>query len=313
MNRHQTSGNWRLGLLLAVLTMLLWATLPVALKLALSALDAWSLTWFRFLIAAVISLLWLAYRGGLSVFMKLRRSLWALLLVAAVMLTANYILYLLGLERTTPASAQVFIQLAPMLMALGSLAWFGERYGLVQWVGFVTLVAGLALFFSNQLGAMAGQVDHYLLGGWLVIGAAVGWAVYALIQKQLLRDMGSQAVMLFIYAFATLVLLPTAVPDAILALDGWQWLIVGYCALNTLGAYGCFAEALNHWEASRVSTVLALTPLGTVAVAMLVHAWWPRLIEAERLSLVSWAGALMVVGGSMITSLSGRRRTPAVN
>ena len=49
--RHSVTGRWRLGLSLAVLAMLTWATLPVALTLALVYLDPWTLTWFRFLVA----------------------------------------------------------------------------------------------------------------------------------------------------------------------------------------------------------------------------------------------------------------------
>ena len=51
MALHQASGRWKLGLLLALVTAACWATLPVALKITLGALDPYTLTWFRFVLA----------------------------------------------------------------------------------------------------------------------------------------------------------------------------------------------------------------------------------------------------------------------
>src|SRR6185295_2354036 len=39
---------------------------------------------------------------------------WALLALAALMLTGNYVFYLLGVKYTTPANAQLLIQAAPL-------------------------------------------------------------------------------------------------------------------------------------------------------------------------------------------------------
>ncbi len=305
-----TSGRWRLGLGLAIITMLSWSTLPIALKAALDRLDPWTLTWFRFLAAATVMGPWLARRrttGGLD---PRKASSWALLLVAAVALTANYMLYLMGLDRTSPAVAQVLIQLAPMMMALGAILIFGERYTRAQWAGFAFLVAGLGLFFRDQIRVVASaQSGRLWQGALLIVLAAVAWALYALAQKHLLRTFSSTATMMFIYVFATVALFPLSSPATLGKLDVATWFVVGYCAVNTLIAYGSFSEALNHWEASRVSTVLALTPLGTMAFGGGLAIFFPEAIPPERLDTWSLVGASMVVAGSMATSLAGRRRT----
>ena len=44
------------------------ATLPVALKITLEQVDPYTLTWFRFVLAAGVMLAWLAARGGLRGF-----------------------------------------------------------------------------------------------------------------------------------------------------------------------------------------------------------------------------------------------------
>ena len=76
----------RAALLLALAAAGLWATLPVALKVALEALDPWTLTWFRFLAAALLMTVWLLWRGRLGAFRALSPRAWTLLTVATAML-----------------------------------------------------------------------------------------------------------------------------------------------------------------------------------------------------------------------------------
>lgn len=306
MALHRTSGRWRLGLALALVTAGFWATLPAALKIALDSLDPVTLTWVRFLFAFVVLGAWLALRGQLGRFGGLTTGHWLLMALAAASLIGNYVLYLLGVQFTTPGNAQLLIQAAPLLMTLGGIVVFGERYGRWQWLGMAAIVSGLCLFFADQArGDHAGE--GYLIGSVLVLLGALSWAVYALAQKQLLNRLGSASILLFIYFVASIALLPFATPSALLTLDTLPLLMVLYAAINTLGAYGAFAEALAHWEASRVSAILALTPLLAVASVEVVHRVAPALLDGETIRLMGWSGAIMVVAGSALASLMGKR------
>ena len=84
------------------------------------------------------------------------------------------------------------------------------------------------------------------------------------------------------------------------------WALLGFCAFNTIGAYGAFAEALVHWDASRVSAVIATTPLLCIGAAAVVATVWPQWLEPERLTAMGWFGAALVVAGSAAASLLGR-------
>ena len=307
MALHTISGRWQLGLLLAFATAAFWATLPVTLKIVLRDLDAYTLTWFRFALAALGLGLWLAWRGGFAQFAGLSRRHWAMLAVAALMLIGNYVFYLIGLDYSTPANAQLLIQLAPLLMAVGGIVVFRERFSLGQWLGLGLVAGGLGLFFADQLGR-ASVGASYPLGAAFIVIAAVVWAAYALVQKQLLVRLGSPAILWFIYVSAALLLLPVSSPTRLLALDGTQWIALLYCAFNTLAAYGAFAEALAHWEASRVSVVLALTPLLTLGTVEIAHRLAPAWVNPENIGLLGAGGALLVVCGSIATSLPGQRQ-----
>jgi drug/metabolite transporter (DMT)-like permease len=80
-----------------------------------------------------------------------------------------------------------------------------------------------------------------------------------------------------------------------------------FCGLNTLIAYGAFAEALEHWEASRVSAVLALAPLVTLVSVWAVSWITPTLIAPEHLTVIAVVGAILVVMGSVAISMGKNR------
>lgn len=307
MSLHQTSGRWRLGLALSLVTTFLWGILPIALSVALQALDVYTVTWFRFVLAFGLLGVYLATRKQLPEPEKLRSASLGLLAIATIFLGLNYLLFLQGMVQTSPTNAQVLIQLAPVLMGLGALAVFKERYTLHQWVGLGVLSLGLALFFHEQLKMVIAAPATYLLGNGLLVIASATWAIYALAQKQLLQKLPSSTIMLVIYGGCAILFSPLATPQPLLILTPLQWGMLLFCGLNTLIAYGAFAEALEHWEASRVSAVLALTPIVTLISVWAVSLLVPTLIAPEHLTILGVLGAVLVVAGSSAIALGKNR------
>jgi len=307
MTLHHSSGRRGLGFGLAFTTMALWGMLPIALKGVLPQMDAATITFYRFAVSSILLLGILGARGQLPPLSRLSGRSWLLLGTTTLFLAINYQGYLVALDWTTPADAQVVIQLAPLLLAVGGLAIFRERFSRAQWLGVAVLLCGLALFWSGQLGAAPAGGTRYLRGNAVMLLAAVTWAIYGLSQKQLLRSLGSQQIMVCVYAGCALLFLPLARPVAAAQLDAGGRFLLGFCALNTLVAYGAFSESLAHWEASRVSAVLALTPMATLAFAAAASSLWPRLDSQPPLPAASWAGACLVVAGSVATALGERR------
>ncbi|MDX3774047.1 DMT family transporter [Chromatiaceae bacterium AAb-1] len=304
---HQTTGRSMAGFLLALLTAILWGILPIALKMLLEVMNAETVTAVRFLVAALLVGAWLLLRGNLPVLSLLKhpKILW-LMIIAIMGLLGNYVLYLSGLAYLNAEAAQMLIQLAPFLMMIGGIFIFKEKLLLWQKAGAVILVAGLLLFFNDKLGSLLIQGGQELPGVILVLFASITWAAYALAQKQLLVHYNSKQIMYMIYVVGALFLLPVSdltplVQDNI---SLFYWGLLAFSCLNTVIAYGAFAEALHHWEATKVSAVLAITPLLTIAFASLIAGFAPELLVPQTLNMWSWAGALMVVAGSAITALA---------
>jgi drug/metabolite transporter (DMT)-like permease len=302
---HQITGKSLVGLLLALTTAILWGILPIALKILLDVLTANTITLIRFLAAAVIVGIWLGARGKLpKAALLITPKIAKLMLIAVAGLLSNYIMYLSGLNYLSAETAQVVIQLAPFLMMIGGVFIFKEHLLRWQKAGAVILVAGLLLFFNERLVQLILQAGTETLGVLLVITAAVTWAAYALAQKQLLVHYSSKQIMYLLYVAGTIAFMPVSDFTPLLTMSNLHWLLLIFCCLNTVVAYGAFAEALHHWEASKVSAVLAVTPLFTILFANLVGWLFPAYLSAQQLNLWSWLGAALVVVGSALTALA---------
>jgi len=303
---HATTGRWQLGLALALTTAVFWGLLPIALKVTLAGMDAWTLTWYRFTTAAIALGAFLAWRRRLPIKAPLTRRGWWLYLAALLCLVTNYVGYLVALELTSPAVAQILIQLAPLFLLFGGVLVFRERFAPLQWAGFALLVAGLAVFFHDRVAEVFSLDTRLGLGVAVMLLASLSWAAYALAQKQLLVQLASEQVLFLLYLGAVPLLLPPAALAQVLELDHLQLGMLAFCCANTVIAYGCFAEALEHWEVSRVSAVVTLAPVFTLAGVHAAAALWPMAAPAEALSGWNVLGALLVVVGSMTTALGAR-------
>ena len=313
---HQTSGRWRLGLVLALTTSTLWGILPIPLKGLLNDIDAVTITWYRFAFSVIFVAFLLFKKGQLPRLrgFKQRKAL-ILFIVVILGLSANYILYLRGLDLVTPSAAQIVIQLAPLLLLLGGIFTFKESFSGLQWFGVLLFILGLSMFFNQRIEEMieaaktfSAQSTHgYFWGVVLILLAAITWAAYALAQKQLLLHYSSQQIMLIAYVAASFIFFPSSEILSVSTLSEIQWGLLIFCCLNTLVAYGCFAEALEHWEASSVGAVLTITPLLTLGFAYLTNKIFPNYIQIESINWISLAGAGILVVGSLTAALAKRK------
>lgn len=297
------TGNWRLGLLLAATTATLWGLLPIALKGLLNAVDLYTVTFVRFFFSAALLLPWVLLRRELPAKAQLSRANLRFLAAGAALLCINYIAYQLGLDRITPEAAQITIQTAPLLLLLAGVWLFNEPFSARRWACVALFIVGMGLFFHHRLGELFNSASRYGVGIWIILFAALTWAGYGIFQKKVAGQFSAQFSMLVFCSTGAAVFAVPADFASLAALNGHQWALLLFAGANTLVAYGAFAEALNHLEASRVSAILTLTPLVTVTV---VHLLPLPGVVVEPLTWLSLGGALMVVAGSMGAALLRR-------
>ena len=273
------------------------------MTVVLRVIDPVTLTWFRFLTASVMLGGVLALLRQLPNLRTIGRKGWFVLGLAVLGLSGNFVIYVIALGYASPTINQVVTQLSPILLMLGGIAVFHERFSVIRWAGFALLLVGLPLFFNHRLPELLHFRSGLGLGVLLLVICSVIWAIYGLAQKWMLRKLQSQQILLILYVISTLVLMPAAHPTQIVHVDALQGWLLAFCCANTVVAYGAFAEALKHWEASRVGATLTLTPLFTMATMWVLEHSLPGFVKPEQLNLASVVGALVVVGGSMLCAL----------
>ena len=87
-------------------------------------------------------------------------------------------------------------------------------------------------------------------------------------------------------------------------LNELQLWMLAFGAINTAVAYGCFTQAMHYWDTSRVSAVVAVVPVLTVAIGYLQQAFFPDFATLQPINTLSIIGAVVVVTGSAMTALS---------
>ena len=300
------------GFFLALVAAAMWGMLPVTLKELLLGMDAQTIVWYRFLVAAAILLPWLAWLGRLPAPRQFLGGAGWWLLLAAAGLCSNYYLFSISLNFVNGETAESVIQLTTLFLIFGGVIFYREPFTMAQKLGTALIVAGLALFFNDRLTELVDPENAQTIGVLIVVGSAIGWTIYALLQKKLNSDFSSAQILLAIYLFSSLALLPFINPGSLFGLSKLQFGLLAFACLNTVIAYGCFAEALKLWDASKVSAVLALAPLFTIGSLRFVVLVNPEYAFSDRLGWLSIGGAVLLVIGSAMTAIVPRTRNNEV-
>lgn len=291
-------SNQGKGILYAIITALFWGVLAVALKVAVRRVDAATIVWFRFTLAFVPLLIWSFFRIRSQLRLLVRPPL--LLVIATLALAYNYLGFNLGVKYTSPGNAQLFIQTGQILLAVSGVLFFGERFSPRQLTGFILAVAGLLLFYNQQLGHFSGNETLYNKGIIYILTGAVAWTLYAVLQKKLVVHHSAVSLNLFLFGLPSLLYLPMVNFTQLASLDWVWWLLMAFLGVNTLVAYTTLALSLRHLEAGKASIILILNPIITFLLMALLTALDVDWIDPEKLTLLSVVGAIIVVGGAIM-------------
>jgi drug/metabolite transporter (DMT)-like permease len=296
----------RKGIIYAIFTASLWGFMAIILKIIINELSPVTVVWFRFSSAFLMLGIWtLIFRR--SDFRIFRRPPYQLLL-AALFLALNYTGFIAGIKYVSPSSSQIFIQIAPVSFALSGIIIFREHVSWKHIAGFIGVLVGIGLFYSEQLGEMTAGADHFTRGMLLVLGGGLSWAVFATLQKGLVRKVHPNQLNLFIYGACALGLTPLVKFSSFQGMPAVNWILLFYLGLNTVLAYGSLALAIKLTEATRVSVIITLNPIitfVTMAILTRMNVSW---IEPESFSLVSVLGALTVLAGAILVISAGWKK-----
>lgn len=223
-----------------------------------------------------------------------------LLVLGIIGISANFVLVAMGLHYISPTTTQVLWQLSPFTMILVGVGVFKEAFTCWQKIGLMLLLTGLVMFFNDKFGELF-SLGSYAVGVMMAASGSMIWVCYGVAQKLLSKHFNSQQILLMIYFCSSFVFLPFAEPSQIVHIGNpFLWGCFIYCCLNTLIGYGSFGEALNHWDASKVSIVTTLIPVFTMIFSTIGHHLAPDYFAASDMNIVSYVGAMVVVAGALL-------------
>jgi drug/metabolite transporter (DMT)-like permease len=299
-------NDQRKGILYAMFTASLWGFMAIVLKVITYELSPVTVVWFRFFFAFLSLGTWtlIFRRRDFRIFLRPP----PLLFLAALFLALNYTGFIWGIKYVSPSTSQVFIQIAPVSFALSGIVIFREHVNWKHIVGFILVLAGIGLFYSEQLRDLVSGGEHFTLGMMLVIGGGLAWAAFATSQKALLRNMVPNQLNLFIFGANALALAPLVKYSQLGGMPSTNWYILMYLGLNTVLAYGSLALAIKYTEATRVSVIITLNPIITFITMAILSRMQVSWIEPEAFSLLSILGALSVLGGAITVISAGWKK-----
>ncbi len=293
------------GLLYVAIAGLCWSFVVIALKLSSVSVAPLTVVWFRFTLSFILLSVWFLIKDPAKFKILLHPPL--LLIAGTIALMVNYICIVLGVIYTTPNTTQVFITLGPVFFALSGFIVFKEKINRYQAIGFVVSLSGMALFYERQLNLLMKDTRTFNLGILFTIIAALGWTVYAVIQKKLVKRYDTQQMNLVIYGLPSLVLIPFVHFGTFTNLPNIGWALLLFLGLNTLVSYGFISAGIKYVEANVASIILCLNPIITFASMALINYLDVKNIDQENFSILTLLGAALVITGAILVIRFAKR------
>jgi len=268
------------GLVGAFLATLAWGASGVIAKVL--DMDSLAIVVYRFGLASVVFLVWMAARG-----LRLTAEKMRLAAPAGIALAVDVALFFSAVKETTVANATVIGALQPVLMLGVAQRFLGEQITRAQVLWSLTAVGGVAFLIFGS----SGLPGWSLQGDLLAVGALFAWTAYLFLVKT------SQSDRLSTTDFTAAVAIYTAVlvfPVAIAFGQDLSWPSRNSWLLLVLMAFGSglLAHPLMNWALARIpvsigSAVTLLVPVSATVLA--------ALFADEVISLVQVIGIAVVL------------------
>ena len=197
-------------------------------------------------------------------------------------------------------------------IAIGTVATIGSApvfSGVLEWLvwktrptavwGLATLMAiiGCLLLFMNN-----GKESVHVGGFTLALCAGLSFAFYTNISKKLMAQEEALPAVAMTFSICALFLLPFSIQGGFSWLVNvhnlWTMLFMGIMCTSV--AYFLFLRGLQKISSSTAVTLSLAEPLTAAILGVF--------LIGEHLSIVSWLGVAMLLGGIVVLTLGGRKK-----
>lgn len=278
-----------------ILVQIFFATLPIAAKIALHELSSPAIALVRVTVAALI--FYIIQRILVGERIAGRRDYLRLAYYSVLGVSLNQLLYITGLQMTTATAAQMLIAGGPAVTLLVALLRGRERATPAKWLAISLAGAGALVLVGT------GAAEARALGNLLILVNMVGYSMYLVSARDILRTYHPLTVVTWIFIFGVVGLLPFGLLPVMRELPATsldtRLALIWIIALPTVAAYYLNMWALTLVESSLVSTFVYLQPVMTALLAMR--------ILGEHPSMRMIPAGLLIFAGVAVAIHAGRR------
>jgi len=275
-----------------------WSSGFVGARLAADASSVFLVLFWRFVIVALLlaPLLWRAARQGLTVRSLLLQTLLGIFAMFGFLAPG-----IKAIELGVPAGTAALISaLQPLATAALAGPLLHEQVDRRQWLG-------LALGLGGVLLAVSGALGHAPLWAYGLSALSTASLVAATLLAKRVPDSTPLLPSLAIQSLATAILFaPLALWDGGILPDldlGFAAAVAWFIVLSTIGGYGLYWLCLRRTTATRVGSLIYLTPPVTMI--------WAWAMFGEPLTLMGMAGfAICLIGVAFTHGFGLRTRQP---
>jgi drug/metabolite transporter (DMT)-like permease len=279
-----------------ILATLMWAGNYVVGQIVVQTMDPISLTWFRWLLAAV-PLLVLAQMIEKPDWRAVARAWPRLLLLSGLGVIGYTLLLYTALQYTSALSASLINAANPAVMVLLAAVLVRERMGWRGIAGLLLGLVGVLVILTNGAIASVFSMRHNE-GDLLMIGAIIVWSLYTILGKSLtvppISATAAQAVIAAVLLAPVAVLTGASWPSE----PSTVWALLFIAAFPSIGAYALWNGALKSIPPGHAGLYLNLITVFTVIIAVTM---------GSQLTLPQILGGLLVFGGVALSALRARR------
>lgn len=287
------------GVIVALLLVqVFFATLPIAVKVALRDLSSPALALMR--VAGAAALFWVLHRATVRGRVRSWRDYGLLAAYSLFGVILNQLLYITALSLTTATAAQTLVTAGPAMTLLIAILAGRETGTPAKWLGIG--LAGSGALVLVGVGVHEGSA----LGNLLALLNVACYSVYLVISRGLLRRYDALTVITWVFTFGVAGMLPWGLGPALREVGGMSattWMMMAYIVVfPSVGAYWLNTWALARAESSLVSTFVYLQPPLTAALAV------PLL--GEHVSWRMLPAVVLIFAGVAVAIRAGRSRPP---